>query len=82
MKPSRAIPYLSTIEIQRRGFEVLCRTMGVADAIRFIRAFDLGSGDYSAEKKKLLRRITAEQALAEALAVPEGPVRPRRPGRR
>ncbi len=43
-------------EIRARGFEVLVKSLGPADAIRFVRSYSHGSGDYTRERKALLER--------------------------
>jgi hypothetical protein len=37
------------------------------DAIRFIRSYDTGSGDYTKERKKYLRKKTVKQIANEIL---------------
>ena len=82
MKTPKSKPYLSSVQILREGFDALCQRMGVADAIRFIRMFDVGRGSYTEEKGELLEGITPKEALAEALKVPAFPRRSRRGNRR
>lgn len=41
-------------EIRITGFEVLVKNLGPADAIRFIRSYSHGSGNYTKERKKWL----------------------------
>jgi len=43
-------------EIRVRGFEALVKSLGPADAIRFIRSYSHGSGDYTRERKAWLER--------------------------
>ena len=50
-------------EIRVRGFEALVRSLGPADAIRFIRSYSHGSGDYTKERK-----IWLEQELDTVVA--------------
>ena len=45
-------------EIRARGFEALVESLGPADAIRFVRSYSHGSGDYTKERK-----IWLEQGL-------------------
>lgn len=72
MRRSIQRAYRTPVEVQREGFEALCRTLGVADAVRFIRQYDVGSGDYTAEKRKILRGVTAEEAFRESLRIRKG----------
>jgi hypothetical protein len=43
-------------EIRIRGFEVLVKNLGPADAIRFIQSYTHGSGDYTRERKQWLEK--------------------------
>ncbi|MDV2481147.1 hypothetical protein F8E02_03800 [Methanoculleus sp. Wushi-C6] len=43
-------------EIRVRGFEALVKSLGPADAIRFIRSYSHGSGDYTRERKAWLEQ--------------------------
>jgi hypothetical protein len=41
-------------EIRIRGFRVLVKNLGPADAIRFIQSYTHGTGDYTKERKQWL----------------------------
>jgi hypothetical protein len=41
---------MTPIELYRKGFKALVDALGYADAVRFIRQFDSGSGDYTTER--------------------------------
>ena len=43
-------------EIRIRGFEVLVKNLGPADAIRFIQSYSHGRGDYTRERKTWLEK--------------------------
>ena len=43
-------------EIRIKGFRVLVKNLGPADAIRFIQSYTHGSGDYTRERKKCLEQ--------------------------
>ena len=43
-------------DIRILGFEVLVKNLGPADAIRFIQSYTHGSGDYTKERKVLLKK--------------------------
>jgi len=43
-------------EIRIRGFKVLVKNLGPADAIRFIQSYTHGSGDYTKERKQWLEK--------------------------
>ena len=54
-------------QIQNEGYEALMNALGPEDAIRFIRSFDPGSGDYTKEPKKSLKKKTVKQIGKEIL---------------
>jgi hypothetical protein len=43
-------------EIRIKGFQVLVKNLGPADAIRFIQSYTHGSGDYTKERKQWLEK--------------------------
>ena len=43
-------------QIQQEGLEVLIEKPGPADAIRFLRIYDTGSGDWTKDRKKYLEK--------------------------
>lgn len=57
--------YLTPIELQKKGMQVLMRELGYPDAIRFMLQFRRGAGDYTKERKGLLAGVTIEQLIAE-----------------
>ena len=48
-------------QIQSEGYDALVNALGPEDAVRFIRSFDPGSGDYTKERKKNLKNKTVQQ---------------------
>ena len=54
-------------KIQSEGYDALVTALGPEDAIRFIRSFDPGSGDYTKERKKYLKKKTVKQIGKEIL---------------
>lgn len=43
-------------QIQQEGLEVLVDKLGMADAIRFLQIYDMGSGNWTEDRKTLLER--------------------------
>ena len=41
-------------ELRNRGFRALVDALGWANAVRFLRQYDPGSGDYTEERRTLL----------------------------
>ena len=56
---------MTSIELNRKGFKALVDALGYADAIRFIRQFDNGSGDYTKERHQWLDKLTLEDIWAD-----------------
>jgi len=52
---------LTMEQIRVKGFEALVAALGPADAVRFIQQYDLGSGDYTRERARLLRNKSARE---------------------
>jgi hypothetical protein len=43
-------------QVQQEGLEVLVERLGPADAIRFLQIYDMGSGDWTKDRKKYLEK--------------------------
>lgn len=56
---------MTPIELHRKGFKALVNALGYADAIRFIRRFDSGCGDYTQERHQWSERLTMDDILAD-----------------
>ncbi len=54
-------------QIQSEGYEALVNALGPEDAVRFIRSFDPGCGDYTKERKRTLKKKTVKQIGKEIL---------------
>jgi hypothetical protein len=54
-------------QIQSEGYSALVDALGPEDAIRFIRSYDPGCGDYTKERKKYLKNKTVKQIGKEIL---------------
>ena len=50
-------------EIREVGLAVLAKTLGPADTIRFVQQYDRGHGDYTAERDRLLGRLTVDELV-------------------
>jgi hypothetical protein len=49
------------------GYDALVNAPGPKDAVRCIRSFDPGSGDYTKERKKTLKKKSVKQIGKEIL---------------
>jgi len=64
-KETKEINDMTPIELYRKGFKALVDALGYVDAIRFIRQFDNGSGDYTEERHQWLDNVTMDEILAD-----------------
>jgi hypothetical protein len=53
-------------ELRNRGFRALVDALGWANAVRFLRQYDPGSGDYTEERRTLLPDWDASTLIQKA----------------
>lgn len=63
-------------ELRHRGFQALTEALGWVNAVRFLRQYDPGSGNYTEERRTLLPDWDAATLVQEARKLQE----PRKPG--
>lgn len=63
-------------ELRHRGFRALTEALGWVNAVRFLRQYDPGSGNYTEERRTLLPDWDASTLVREARKLQE----PRKPG--
>jgi hypothetical protein len=63
-------------ELRHRGFQALTEALGWVNAVRFLRQYDPGSGNYTEERRTLLPDWDASTLVREARKLTE----PRKPG--
>jgi len=56
---------MTPVELNQKGFQALVDALGYADAIRFLKLFDRGSGNYTAERHQWLNPISLDEILAD-----------------
>jgi hypothetical protein len=59
---------MTPVEIQRAGLAVLVQELGPVGFVRFIQQYELGKGDYTAERRQWLDRLTVDDVLKLAHA--------------
>lgn len=59
---------MTTKEIQNRGWQALVSELGPVNAARFVMQNNLGSGDYTAERRKILGKRTVTGICADMKA--------------
>jgi hypothetical protein len=55
-------------EVTQRATEILIREMGVADTLRFLNQFHVGSGDYVRERGDWLDGLSLEEIVSKIKA--------------
>jgi hypothetical protein len=63
-------------ELRHRGFQALTEALGWVNAVRFLRQYDPGSGNYTEERRTLLPEWDAPTLVQQARKLQE----PREPG--
>ena len=53
--------YMTLQEIRTIGFEALLRELGPAGTIRFIQQYEIGSGDYTRNRRKILPKKSVKE---------------------
>jgi len=51
---------MTSLEINRLGYQVLSDALGFDGMIRFLRQFELGAGDYTRDRHQWLNQFTVE----------------------
>jgi hypothetical protein len=67
---------INQCELRNRGFRALAEALGWANAIRFLRQYDPGSGNYTEERRTLLPDWDASTLIQKAKELPQVPERP------
>jgi hypothetical protein len=62
---SHNISLLPLPVLREKGFAVLVRELGPADALRFLHLYQPGTGNYIAEREQWLGSLTLEEIDAE-----------------
>lgn len=55
------------VELRRKGFVALVESLGWINAVRFIRQYEQGQGDYTRERQSLLPDWDAGTLVKKAL---------------
>ncbi|HUE69294.1 MAG TPA: hypothetical protein VMP01_00235 [Pirellulaceae bacterium] len=58
-------PQTTLAELSERAIRLLCRELGVADAIRFLSQYRRGSGDYTRDRDQLFKQKTVAELVAD-----------------
>jgi hypothetical protein len=52
-------------DIDRRAKEILTRELGIVNTLRFLAQFQVGSGDYTTERKNWLNGLSLETIVSQ-----------------
>jgi hypothetical protein len=55
---------MTPVELNQKGFKALVDALGYVDAVRFLKQFDNGSGDYTQERKQWLDYLSLDEIWA------------------
>ncbi len=69
-------------EITEEGTRALVQALGYPDAVRFLTALRPGRGDYTKERRKLLKGVTLDRIIAESDRMVAAQAKPRGKRRR
>lgn len=69
--------HLTDAQIRAKGIQRLVEALGASGAIRFMKQFDRGSGDYTKERWKWLGEETVSELAAKLRSRRKPPRRPR-----
>jgi len=66
MSSNAAVDFRNPTAVRNAGVSVLKKELGVVGAFYFLRQFNVGKGDYTAERDKLLSGISSDE-IAEGM---------------
>jgi hypothetical protein len=72
MSDKPALNYRDPVLVRKLGLEALNNALGPIGAVYFMRQFDAGSGDYTAERDELLAGISMEDVLDDVRKLENG----------
>jgi hypothetical protein len=64
-----AIDYNNPVALRKAGLEALTKELGPLGMALFMRQYDSGYGDYTAERDELLKDVTLEEIEAALKAM-------------
>ena len=65
MKTEATIDFRNPRLVRKLGMDALTKELGAVGMAYFMRQFDMGSGDYTAERDELLAGVTIDDVLAD-----------------
>jgi hypothetical protein len=52
---------MTPVELNQKGFKALVDALGYVNAVRFLKQFDNGSGDYTQERHQWLGQLSLDE---------------------
>ncbi|HAZ43015.1 MAG TPA: hypothetical protein DDW76_10285 [Cyanobacteria bacterium UBA11369] len=56
---------MTPVELNQKGFEALIAALGFVDAVRFIKQFDSGTGNYTSDRHQWLDALSLDDIWAD-----------------
>ncbi|MFB2980186.1 hypothetical protein [Microseira sp. BLCC-F43] len=56
---------MTPVELNQKGFEALIAALGYVDAVRFIKQFDSGTGNYTSDRHQWLDALSLDDIWAD-----------------
>jgi hypothetical protein len=56
---------MTPVELNQKGFEALIAALGYVDAVRFIKQFDSGRGNYTSDRHQWLDALSLDDIWAD-----------------
>jgi len=53
------------VQIRKKGLDALAKALGPLGMIRFLQQYDMGSGNYTQERRQWLKEETLSQIVGE-----------------
>jgi hypothetical protein len=57
------VRHMTPVQIQEAGLRILSRELGPVGLIRFLQQYELGSGDYTKERRQWLDHLSVEDVV-------------------
>lgn len=66
MNPQAITDFRNPAVVRKLGIEALTKELGAVGMAYFMRQFEIGYGDYTAERHELLEGVTSDEIIAQA----------------
>jgi hypothetical protein len=66
---------MTPLQLQQTGLAILSRELGPAGLVRFLQQFEMGSGDYTAEREQWLANMDVD-SIVQLVTERRQPIQP------